>query len=69
MDRYGEEYILSVLMVSPEDNYMVDIVFPGALATNYGICLPAVREMKAAAGIVIGELRLTERFFQPLRKL
>ena len=69
MNRYGEEYVLSVSMVLQEDNYMVEIVFPGALATNYGICLPAVREMKAAAGIVIEELRLTERFFQPLRKL
>ena len=69
MDRYGEKHILSVSMVLPEDHYMVEIVFPGTLATNYGICLPAVREMKAAAGIVIEELRLTERFFQPLRKL
>ena len=69
MDRYGEKHILFVSMVLPEDHYMVEIVFPGALATNYGICLPAVREMKAAAGIVIGELRLMERFFQPLRKL
>ena len=69
MDRYGEKHILSVSMVLPEDHYMVEIVFPGALATNYGICLPAVQEMKAAAGIVIEELRLTERFFQPLRKL
>ena len=69
MNRYGEEHVLSVSMVLPEDHYMVELVFPGTLATNYGICLPAVREMKAAAGIVIGELRLTERFFQPLRKL
>ncbi|WP_293674553.1 hypothetical protein [uncultured Parabacteroides sp.] len=69
MNRYGEEHILSVSMVLPEDNYMVEIVFPGGLATNYGICLPAVREMKAAAGIVTEKLRLTERFFQPLRKL
>ena len=69
MNRYGEEHILFVLMVLPEDNYMVEIVFPGVLATNYGICLPAVREMKAAAGIVTEKLRLTERFFQPLRKL
>ena len=44
MNRYGEEHILSVSMVLPEDNYMVDIVFPGALATNYGICLPACRK-------------------------
>ena len=69
MNRYGEEYVLFVSMVLPEDHYMVEIVFPGALATNYGICLPVVQEMKAAAGIVIEELRLTERFFQPLRKL
>ena len=56
-------------MVSPEDHYMVEIVFPGALATNYGICLPATQEMKATAGIVTEELRLIERFFQPLRKM
>ena len=64
-----EGQVLSVSMVPLEDNYMVEIVFPGGLTTNYGICLPATQEMKATAGIVTEELRLIERFFQPLRKM
>ena len=69
MDRYGEEYILSVLMVSPEDNYMVEIAFPDGLTTNYRKNLPVSYEMKATAEIVTDDVRLIERFFQPLKKI
>lgn len=64
-----EGRVLSVSMVPLEDNYRVEIVFPGGLTTNYGICLPVAQEMKATAGIVTEDIRLIERFFQPLKKI
>lgn len=64
-----EGRVSSVSMVPLEDKYRVEIVFPGGLTTNYGISLPVMHEMKATAGIVTEELRLIERFFQPLRKI
>ncbi len=64
-----EGRVSSVSMVPLEDNYRVEIVFPGGLTTNYGICLPVMQEMKATAGIVTEELRLMERLFQPLKKV
>ena len=64
-----EGRVSSVSMVPLEDNYRVEIAFPGGLTTNYGICLPVMQEMKATAGIVTEELRLIERLFQPLKKI
>ena len=64
-----EGRVSSVSLVPLEGNYLVEIVFPNGLTTNYGICLPAMQEMKATAEIVTEELRLIERLFQPLRKI
>ena len=64
-----EGRVLSVSMVPLEDNYRVEIAVPVGLTTNYGLCLPVAQEMKATAGIVTEELRLIERFFQPLKKI
>ena len=50
-------------------DYRVEIAFPVGPTTNYGICLPVAQEMKATVGIVTEELRLIERFFQPLKKI
>lgn len=59
----------SVSLVPSEDNYMIEIVFPDGLITNYGKCLPVFYEMKATAEIVTDDSRLIERFFQPLKKI
>lgn len=59
----------SVSLVPSEDNYMIEIVFPDGLITNYGKSLPVFYEMKATAEIVTDDLRLIERFFQPLKKI
>ena len=59
----------SVSLVPSEDNYMIEIVFPDGLITNYGKSLPVFYEMKATAEIVTDDSRLIERFFQPLRKI
>ena len=59
----------SVSLVPTEDNYMVELAFPDGLTTNYGKLLPVSHEMKATAEIVTDDLRLIERFFQPLKKI
>lgn len=59
----------SISLVPTEDNYMVEIAFPDGLTTNYGKSLPVSYEMKATAEIVTDDIRLIERFFQPLKKI
>lgn len=59
----------SVSLVPSEDNYMVEIAFPNGLTTNYRKNLPVSYEMKATAEIVTDDVRLIERFFQPLKKI
>lgn len=59
----------SVSLVPSEDNYMIEIVFPDGLITNYGKSLPVFYEMKATAEIVTDDSRLIQRFFQPLKKI
>ena len=58
-----------VSLVPSEDNYMIEIVFPDGLITNYGKSLPVFYEMKATAEIVTDDSRLIQRFFQPLKKI
>lgn len=61
---------VSVISQVPQDNnYVVEIMFPSGLITNYGKQLPVSHEMQATAEIVTEELRLIERFFQPLKKI
>ena len=59
----------SVSLVPSEDNYMIEIVVPDGLITNYGKSLPVFYEMKATAEIVTDDSRLIERFFLPLKKI
>lgn len=59
----------SVSLVPNEDNYRVEIALPKGLETNYHRRLPFSREMQATAEIVTEDLRLIERFFQPLKKV
>lgn len=58
-----------ISLVPSEDNYMVEIAFPDGLTTNYKKKLPVSHEMTATAEIVTEELRLIERFFQPLKRI
>ena len=59
----------SVSLVPSEDNYMVEIAFPDGLTTNYRKNLPVSYEMNATAEIETDDVRLKERFFQPLKKI
>lgn len=61
--------IAGISLVPAEDNYRVEIELPDGLRTNYGKELPVSQEMQATAEIVTEDLRLIERFFQPLKKI
>ena len=61
--------VSTISLVPTEDNYVVEITFPKGLTTNYGNNLPVTQEMKASAEIVTDDIRLIERFFQPLKKI
>lgn len=59
----------SISLVPSKNNYAVEIDFPDGLTTNYGKNLPVFYEMQATAEIVTEDLRLLERFFQPLKQI
>lgn len=61
--------VSSISLVPLEQNYMVAIDLPDGLVTNYRKTLPAAPEMTAQADIVTNDLRLIERFFQPLKQI
>lgn len=48
---------------------MVEIDFPNGLQTNYGHTLPVLQEMPATAEIITDDLRLIERFIQPVKRI
>lgn len=64
-----EGRVASVSLVPAENNYMVEIDFPNGLQTNYGYTRPVLQEMPATAEIVTDDLRLIERFIQPVKKI
>lgn len=77
LDNYPDQefgYVSGVVSgVSPvptaEDMYLVRILLPEGLLTNYGKILPLTRDMKGTADIITDDLSLIERFIQPLRKI
>jgi multidrug resistance efflux pump len=48
---------------------MVEIEFPENLTTNYGKTLDFSQEMSGAAEIITEDMRLIERFFNPIKSL
>lgn len=54
----------------PEDNfYMVEVTFPNGLVTNYNKKLDLQNELKGQAEIITEDLKLIQRFFNPLKAL
>jgi len=47
----------------------VEVSFPEGLTTNYGNTLPFTQEMQGTAEIITEDIRLLERFFQPIQAL
>ncbi|MBI5540708.1 MAG: HlyD family efflux transporter periplasmic adaptor subunit [Bacteroidia bacterium] len=61
--------VKSISLISEESNYVVEVDFPNGLKTNYGKNLIFSQEMKGSAEIITEDIRLIERFFNPLRSL
>lgn len=61
--------VSSISLVPNQNNYMIEILLPDGLHTNYKKELPFSPEMEAQADIVTDDLRLIERFFMPLKKI
>lgn len=54
----------------PEDNfYMVEVEFPNGLVTNYNHTLQMQNQLAGQAEIITENLRLIQRFFNPLKAL
>lgn len=61
---------IKAISAVPEDNfYMAEISFPGGLVTNYGKTLDLQNEITGTAEIITEELRLIQRFLNPLKAL
>lgn len=55
--------------INKEGNYVLDISFPNGLRTNYNINLPNSQQMVGNAKIITEDLRVIERFIQPLKSI
>lgn len=77
MDNYPDQefgYVRGkVESISPvpteEGLYVVEIVLPEGLHTNYGKTLPTLRELKGTADIILADRNVLERLLAPLRKI
>ncbi len=52
-----------------ERRYVLEVDFPQDLQTNYGKTLPFSQEMQGTAEIITEDLRLSDRFLNPIRAL
>lgn len=48
---------------------MVEIDFPDGLQTNYGHTLHVLQDRPATAEVITDDLRLIERFIQPVKRI
>jgi multidrug resistance efflux pump len=61
--------VSSVSLVPSQDQYMVEVIFPEGMRTNYGVDLPFSQEMQGTAEIITEDLRLIQRILNPLRSV
>lgn len=77
MDNYPDQefgYVKGrVESISPapteDGEYIVEIALPEGLRTNYNKLLPASRELKGTADIILADRNVLERLLAPLRKI
>lgn len=53
----------------PQIVYLAEVSFPNGLHTSYDKQLPMIQQMDGLAEIITKDLRLIDRFFQPIRSL
>lgn len=61
--------VKSISLVSSNENYIVEVDMPQDMITNYNIPLRFSQEMKGSAEIITEDLRLIQRFVNPVKSL
>ena len=61
--------IKSISLISTDNAYIAEVEFPEGLKTNYGRKLEFGQEMQGTAEIITDDIRLIERFFNPIKAL
>jgi multidrug resistance efflux pump len=61
--------IEKISLVPDENNYLAEVAFPEGLVSNYGKKLPLLPEMTGSAEIITEDMRLIQRFFNPVKSL
>ena len=59
--------IKTISLIPIESNYTVEVEFPQGLKTNYNKTLVFTQEMQGSAEIITEDIRLIERFLNPLK--
>ncbi|HET6557734.1 MAG TPA: HlyD family efflux transporter periplasmic adaptor subunit [Prolixibacteraceae bacterium] len=61
--------VKNISLMPNNENYVVEVKLPQDMKTNYNIPLRFSQEMKGTAEIITEDLRLIERFFNPVKSL
>ena len=61
--------VKNISLVPNNENYIVEVEMPQDMKTNYDISLKFSQEMKGTAEIITEDLRLIQRFFNPIKFL
>ena len=61
--------VKSISLMPNNENYVVEVEMPQDLKTNYDVPLKFSQEMKGSAEIITEDLRLIQRFFNPVKSL
>ncbi|HEY3370959.1 MAG TPA: HlyD family efflux transporter periplasmic adaptor subunit [Prolixibacteraceae bacterium] len=61
--------VKNISLMPNDETYVVEVTLPQDMKTNYNIPLKFSQEMKGSAEIITEDLRLIERFFNPVKSL
>ena len=61
--------VKSISLIPNNENYIVEVEMPQDMKTNYDIPLKFSQEMKGSAEIITDDLRLIQRFLNPVKSL
>jgi len=66
---YIKGTVKNISLIPNNENYIVEVELPQDLLTNYNIQLKFSQEMKGTAEIITEDLRLIQRFINPVKSL
>jgi multidrug efflux pump subunit AcrA (membrane-fusion protein) len=61
--------VKSISLMPNNENYVVEVQLPQDMKTNYDIPLKFSQEMKGSAEIITEDMRLIQRFFNPVKSM